>query len=845
MNFLPGPKPFICSSCAQSLRFQISPSTRHAFHLRLLHQQGPNRFVHSGRPWGRILGKKGNERREVATPLKSRFLGKDSPVIILRHAESEAEPHDADAVEESALKEEEGNPNLNGLGVEDFIDKANRPHTPEDVFNEIDKLRPPNPGDKEDTISVTREEFGRLQFVLGNGFTGDQLRAYLARHNAKAHQKGLVLQVQLENGLKFRYSPWTPELRNPQAPSAEEDPNRSITAKTLYGETILRHVWDVEMEDEIFASGQVTVSLPQWQLHLLMSDAFQGFFDAVQRNRAVHINVSTDTQRLRKVSIRISGDKGATRYALEDVRAALESIVLAKVDLSPFQKGRGLLFNTDATSLLQDACGMVISPMNAVAPKLPPEMLVFESREIKSITSEDTPPQDSSMLSIVSTKAGVAEALRGFAFLAHHMSREKFTHLLPIKFKKGVPGNYVAIPPLSAKQVFIHGLASDSSLRRLASPIPQTFQDESHKDEGNQEIEVTKHLEPVFDWFAKHGEPVQTQIKTVEKVLRKSLASRRTGAPNAASSLDISIWNPEPMLEIFSRPGLVVFSGSTRESSTAARRRHFVPWIPGATHFLGTLPAPTPSEKVPTSSRTVFRFGPSPWQVPLELQNRTFDLSFRSRPYHDGRSFLGASVVLDEERIDMRLPPAACDIEWTIRKRHNMGSLPSSVQGIVGVIERSIAAGKNPTTLSSEVATTSLPGLVQAIQKTLSPKQSSLIDGIQDIQYELFDIRTEHETPLTSADGPLRFLSTEGDKFRDVENELRLNFALEGSESVESQPEPHSSAKEVKAKETPSMENEHIARFMTHSLRLCKDLTAAVKSAIQDRPSSGPNSTRR
>ncbi|KZL83066.1 hypothetical protein CI238_12865 [Colletotrichum incanum] len=193
--------------------------------------------------------------------------------------------------------------------------------TIEEALANVDDIRPTDP-------IVSQSEFDGLLEVLVNGFTVAQLRAYLARENAKA-------RTTTANGKVSQYGwvqdeiPWTPFLK----PEIVGSPKERLAL------TLMIEAWRLSIREMLDGTGFYSAKIKERVIALLERDHAR--LDAI---REAYLDEGESIE-LNNQRVRITATKAKTETILKKLDEAAQLVITKHVDAA-------WLSNCDARSTL-------------------------------------------------------------------------------------------------------------------------------------------------------------------------------------------------------------------------------------------------------------------------------------------------------------------------------------------------------------------------------------------------------------------------------------------------------------------------------------------------------------
>ncbi|KAK2021369.1 hypothetical protein LX32DRAFT_646498 [Colletotrichum zoysiae] len=256
--------------------------------------------------------------------LDASMLGKKARAIVMREARGKKGPR-------KLLDEEYLAPDFD---IKASIEAETKDFTMEEALANVDGVRPTDP-------IVSQSEFEGLLEVLLNGFTVAQLRAYLARENAKARTTPVGEKVSQYSWVKDE-NPWAPLLK----PDVVGSPKERLAL------TLMTEAWRLSIREMIDGTGFYSAKIKQ-RIHALLGRDRQRL-DAI---RDTYLDEGEDIQ-LTNQRLTITATKAKTETILKKLDEAAQLVVtkhvhtpwLSKSDVrSIFLHHLGQLTNTFIT----------------------------------------------------------------------------------------------------------------------------------------------------------------------------------------------------------------------------------------------------------------------------------------------------------------------------------------------------------------------------------------------------------------------------------------------------------------------------------------------------------------
>ncbi|GAB7355857.1 hypothetical protein MBLNU459_g6517t2 [Dothideomycetes sp. NU459] len=232
------------------------------------------------RPLGKVRGRKGRQHREASEKLSIDSLGKSSEVIVLRDIlakQNEAvEKGENDAASGDVQTEDTISSALTAQEIQSHTGESLRTTPQDDVNASIEKSKP-SEGDN----VITRSGFESKVKVLLDAFNIGQLRRYVKLHpgqrtgGSPSPEPQISAQRTAVSIHKVTHTPWHPGVsslakRLPKIKSATQFLKRMPQKRSVV-ERILRDCWNLRVEEEEDAAGEIEVLLQPDQFGLLLT----------------------------------------------------------------------------------------------------------------------------------------------------------------------------------------------------------------------------------------------------------------------------------------------------------------------------------------------------------------------------------------------------------------------------------------------------------------------------------------------------------------------------------------------------------------------------------------------
>ena len=285
---------YVCSCCRKQLsreikfrglaaypvfsRFITVPSIPsnadvHAQRTSSARKKKSNRKRHVFYPLGKLRGTPGKTVREKFVNLETQSLGQPSEVIILRDTTFNPGTKENEKMQREVTE----NPTLDSKAIVASIEAEKLQLDVADVIKEVDRLRP--------GPFLSQEKFLDIRNHLRNGFTAQQLRKYIkakypdfSREN-KLKKSSFEAQspsksATYERGIRSLWLPGTRSIED-RLPLNDVEKSRlrayKSSYKVLLAEIIVLGCWNVTIEEDIDAAGQIEMRIRPWQCSLLLA----------------------------------------------------------------------------------------------------------------------------------------------------------------------------------------------------------------------------------------------------------------------------------------------------------------------------------------------------------------------------------------------------------------------------------------------------------------------------------------------------------------------------------------------------------------------------------------------
>ncbi|KAI4651833.1 hypothetical protein J4E93_002029 [Alternaria ventricosa] len=350
-------KPYSQQPRAQPLRFaggdsSSSVSESEHGHMRggsSAHheQQPPLKITKQVTPINRLRKRKGEKiLRETSQDLGVKRLGDDADILVLREVGEPAQREATTTTEASEDAEviEISEP----LEVPDILaslEEEGKALAPEEIYKQIETLRPNNDGDPNEPHHVKQTTFVKLRKKLMKGFTQQQLIIfYSVAKNIRQEKvnQGVIDSIKRKDQLGNQKQPverseWQPGT----TPITQRLPGvdrivkimgyRKNVSKQLLVDRIMRDVWNLVLLEEIESPGELELSLQPWQVVLLKAGDKDTLFDKIRRTRRVRLDMYKPDN-----ALRITSDKTTAEYAANDIEEAFQHTELKRMNLNNY-----------------------------------------------------------------------------------------------------------------------------------------------------------------------------------------------------------------------------------------------------------------------------------------------------------------------------------------------------------------------------------------------------------------------------------------------------------------------------------------------------------------------------
>ena len=301
------------------------------------HQSEP-KITKVVQPLNRLRKRKGKVVRETSASLEGiKQLGAHADVLVLR--EIGDAPREEEAEEPEAIEPSEP------IQVPDIfasLQEEGKAVNPEDVYQQVESLRPVNHGDADRPHHVTQKTFVRLKKLLMDGFTQQQLMLFysVAKNiNQSKVNTGVIDSLKRDHdnpNRPFERSEWQPGTTDvtKRLPGVDRVVRmmgwRKNVSKQLLVDRILRDAWNLVLLEEVEAPGELELCLKPWQMTLLTVGE-NSKLDYISRAR----NVKFDIYKPHDV-VRITADQSTAEYAANDIEEALQHTEMKRMNLKNY-----------------------------------------------------------------------------------------------------------------------------------------------------------------------------------------------------------------------------------------------------------------------------------------------------------------------------------------------------------------------------------------------------------------------------------------------------------------------------------------------------------------------------
>ncbi|KAI4714665.1 hypothetical protein J4E89_000346 [Alternaria sp. Ai002NY15] len=350
-------KPYSQQPRAQPLRFAAGDSSSSVSESEHGHmrggssahqgQQSPLKITKQVTPINRLRKRKGEKiLRETSQDLGVKRLGDDADILVLREVGEPAQREATTTTEASEDAEviEISEP----LEVPDIlasIEEEGKALAPEEIYKQIETLRPNNDGDPNEPHHVKQTTFLKLRKTLMKGFTQQQLIIfYSVAKNIRQEKvnQGVIDSIKRKDQPGNQKQPverseWQPGT----TPITQRLPGvdrivkimgyRKNVSKQLLVDRIMRDVWNLVLLEEIESPGELELSLQPWQAMLLKAGDKDTLFDKIRRTRRVRLDMYKPDN-----ALRITSDKTTAEYAANDIEEAFQHTELKRMNLNNY-----------------------------------------------------------------------------------------------------------------------------------------------------------------------------------------------------------------------------------------------------------------------------------------------------------------------------------------------------------------------------------------------------------------------------------------------------------------------------------------------------------------------------
>ena len=535
--------------------------------------------------------------------------------------------------------------------------------SPEEITKQIDNLRPSETNSPTEPHRLTRRAFVKLTRALCKGFTVKNLKSYyaaaknLSRKRLRRHLADAVKGKQSDTGGPVARTPWQPtsersntrmDIRLPGLDVLHQTSRAPIT-KDAVADGILRHIWRVELLEEVEGVGQLELSLHPWQLQLLLNPGRdKATLDVVARTRNTKIQV----HRAHNV-VRITADKTAAEFAANDIEDALRNAESVTI---PFEGWDARLNDPRVDPIKKNSKR---SSTTDVA-------RVFTQNDLDHVSQITR-----TSISLASGNSGLQ--IRGFDLASINEAQQYLLRLLPVKnhvkrtydakkLDADIGGCYL-VPAVHEPQSLDYSYR-DVALGRWSLPIPRIRKTSAGAD-GHEaaESETTESI------AEEPKEPKHIYESRVHRVVSKM--TRRPDHPGTTQEMNGS--RVETDFRIYAEFGQALFPLASPDPKSIAatldtpgRELPFQPMLPGLASFFAT--SNIDLEKRTNTPALLYEFVPAPGQKGFKLDEQFPTLKIHMRPYEDKRGCvlhkLSLALPWKDHVHDVLLPDKATDVRF-------------------------------------------------------------------------------------------------------------------------------------------------------------------------------------
>ncbi|KAL1797575.1 hypothetical protein ACET3X_004181 [Alternaria dauci] len=701
-------------------------------------QQPRLRIIREVTPLNRIKRKTGKLIRETSANLGVKRLGNDADILVLKEV---SEPRRNKAIEKPNESEEPEEPEIivpsEPAEIPDIVaslQEEGKAVTPEEIYEQVESLRPKNDGGLDEPHYVKQKTFVKLRKTLMTGFTQQQLTVfYSVAKNIRQEKvnQGVINSIKKKKGPgdqehSVERSDWQPGTTaiTQRLPGVDRHVkitrSRKNVSKQLLVDRILRDVWDLVLLEEIESPGELELSLQPWQLALLKAGEPEMLLDEIRRTRRVRLDVYRQHDILR-----ITADKTTAEYAADDVEEAIQRTEMKRMNMNSYMR-------------------QIAKKDVKVNPKSDLVSLLYTQKDFDIV----------SMLTRTSIEAVGKNMLtiRGFDKISIDEAKRALIRFLP--FKEAVARTFDTQKLGDAKKTafLLPVLPEDNSLEYMYRK----------RDLGRLSMPIARLTET---------ENVDSGAEKLAKAPKTALGGLvdRTTAAVLRSAPDVSLpthelghWIPEPTYKLTAEFGQVLFplKDTDPEQAVEAALRQpsqspFLPTVPGLNSLLNS-----PNLTATTRSKTPslhYQFRPDPSHVrdqlfpSLTVQMRTGRSGARATLHKLALSFQQCAH-------DVLLPDKASDVRFYRRgnlyfdvKEHN----DEDVQTWVNTVVENIESGGRLTA----------PPLRIKIPKWTIPGSPSEEEGLQSVTYHFSGIQFRQSVAGNLFGEDISYSTVQSDKF--------------------------------------------------------------------------------
>ena len=298
------PSAFVCLRCEAQLaqrrlpafirrtsRAKFSASARHRDGADDLEtdsqaQQSKLKIIKEVQRLNRLKRRKGKLIRETSAPLGGlQRLGDEADILVLKEV---ADPTADQPDDQPEIIEEP----LEPVEVPDIVaslQQEGKVVTPEEIYQQIESLRPQNDTEPGEPHYVKQATFVKLKKLLMTSFTQQQLMAfYSVAKKIRRDQvnKGVLASIKREKSdpksavERSEWHPGTTKITQ-RLPGLDryvkiKGWNKNVS-KQLLVDRILRDAWSLVLLEEIEAQGELELFLKPWQIALLTIGGMKQF----------------------------------------------------------------------------------------------------------------------------------------------------------------------------------------------------------------------------------------------------------------------------------------------------------------------------------------------------------------------------------------------------------------------------------------------------------------------------------------------------------------------------------------------------------------------------------------